>query len=221
MILALAGGECQPGGDDSGRIIMSSSPLQFTRARADNRSTMRTHGFRTHILLVLVGALGAVASLSRPWYGPQPAPSPDNSAAFDQVHGPLYDVLHGARRWVTDSSGTTGWDSLGISGSLLAGIGLIVALAALASILPAVQGIVRDPLRYGAFAMFALCLWRLVDTPGPNDRLELRSGALMAALGSLVAWISAQAVVNAPSRRRAPARTYTPPPPPAYEFDGR
>jgi hypothetical protein len=181
---------------------------------------MRTLGFRTHVLLVLVGAIGALAALGRPWYAPAPPPHPDNSTVFDDVHGPLYDVLQAAKRWITATGGTTGWDSLGVSGSLLAGLCLVVGLSAVGSLLPGLQGVVRDPLRYGAFAMFAICLWRLADSPGPNDALELRLGAFIAFGCSVMAWISAQGVANAPLRRRVAPPTYTPPPPPpTYEYE--
>jgi hypothetical protein len=180
---------------------------------------MRTLGFRTHVLMVIVGAIGAVAALGRPWYGPAPRPPADNSASFDEVHGPLYGVLQAARRWATATGGTTGWDALGVSGSLLAGLCLVVGLSAACSFVPALQGIVRDPLRYGGFAMFAICLWRLVDSPGPNDALELRSGAFIAFGCSVMVWIAAQGVANVPSRRRVVPPSYSPPPPPAYEYE--
>jgi hypothetical protein len=179
---------------------------------------MQTMGFHTRVVLVLAGALGALAALGRPWYAPAPPPPPDNSNSFD-VHGPLYGVLHAAKRWATADGGTTGWHALGVSGSLLAGICAIVAVSALCSLMPAIQGVVRDPLRYGGFAMFAICLWRLVDSPGRNEALELRSGAFLAFGCSLMVWISAQGVASAPSRRRVAPPRYTPPPPPAYEFD--
>src|SRR3954468_22061762 len=110
-------------------------------------ATMRTLGFRTHILLVLAGAAGVVASLGRPWYGPAPAPLPDNSDQFD-VHGPLQGLLDAMGRWVTEANGTTGWTALGTSGQVLAGLSLATALCALGCMLPAVQAVVSEPLRY-------------------------------------------------------------------------
>jgi hypothetical protein len=182
---------------------------------------MRTFGFHTRVTLVLAGALGVLVALGRPWYAPAPPPPPDNSNSFD-VHGPLYEVLHAAKRWATAAGGSTGWDSLGWSGQLFAGLCLIVAISAVGSLVPTLQGIVRDPLRYGSLALFAGCLWRLVDSPGPNDLLELRAGAFVAFFFATMAWVSAQGVANAPFRRRVATPTYVPPPPPpAYEFDSR
>jgi hypothetical protein len=57
--------------------------------------------------------------------------------------------------------------------------------------------------------------WRLIDPPGTD--LELRLGALMAFVCSLVIWVCAQGVANAPSRRRVAPPSYTPPPPPVFE----
>ena len=177
---------------------------------------MRTLGFRTHVLLAVAGVIGVVAALGRPWYAPAPRPAAESPETFD-VHGPLYDLLHGAQRWVTSADGTTGWDVLGPSGSLIAGLCLVVGLCAAASLAPAVQGAVRDPLRYGSFALLGLCVWRAIDSPGPNDQLELRSGALVALVCSGMAWVCAQGVANAPGRRKIAPPRYTPPPPPVYE----
>jgi hypothetical protein len=178
---------------------------------------MRTLGFRTHILLVVAGAVGVIASLGRPWYGPAPAPLPDNSNQFE-VHGPLQQVLDAMVRWVNSSNGTAGWDALGTSGELIAGLSLASALFALGCLLIPIQPIVSAPLRYVSFASFGVVVWRLVDSPGPNAALELRMGALVALVGSTMVWISAQGVANAPIRRRVvPPARYTPPPPPVYE----
>jgi hypothetical protein len=178
---------------------------------------MRTLGFRTHILLVLAGAIGIVASLGRPWYAKPPAPLSDNSERFD-VHGPLRGVVDAADRWISEAGGITGWDSLGTSGQVLAALSLLAALCAVGCIVPALQGLVGEPLRYVSFAVFALAVWRIVDTPGPNDALELRLGALIALASATMLWVSAQGVASAPSRRRvAPPRYTPPPPPPAYD----
>src|SRR4051794_37052015 len=174
-------------------------------------ATMRTLGFRTHILLVIAGAVAVVSSLNRPWYGPAPAPLPDNSTQFD-VHGPLQGLLDAMARWVTASNGTAGWDALGTSGEVIAGLGLASALCALGCLLPPIQAIVSVPLRYVSFATFGAVLWRVIDSPGPNSELELRMGALVGLIGATMVWISAQGVANAPMRRRVAPPRYTPPP---------
>ena len=177
---------------------------------------MRTLGFRTHVLLVVVGALGIVAALGRPWYAKAPPPPPDNADLFD-VHGPLRAVLDAMGRWVGDSAGTTGWDALGGSGQLLAAASLLAALCAVGCLVAPVQAVVAGPLRYVSFAAFGVAVWRVVDSPGPNDVLELRLGALVALVCSTMLWVSAQGVASAPRRGRVVPPRYTPPPPPVYE----
>src|SRR4051794_29833724 len=130
-------------------------------------ATMRTLGFRTHILLVLAGAAGVVASLGRPWYGPAPAPLPDNTDDFD-VHGPLQELLDAMRRWVTEAGGTTGWHALGASGAVIAGLSVAAALCALGCLLPPVQTLVNVPLRYLSFAAFGVTLWRRLRAPAAH-----------------------------------------------------
>jgi hypothetical protein len=170
---------------------------------------MRTLGFRTHVLLVLAGAIGVVASLGRPWYGRPPAHPADESA--------LYGLFDTVQRWVRDPGGTTGWEALGTSGQVLAALSLGAAACAMACLLPGVQAVVREPLRYGSFAAFGVAVWRLVDSPGPNAELELRLGAFIGLVSATMVWVSAQGVANAPLRRRAAPPRYTPPPPPLYE----
>jgi hypothetical protein len=162
---------------------------------------MRTLGFRTHILMVVAGAVGVVASLGRPWYGPAPAPLPDNTDQFD-VHGPLQGLLDAMVRWVTSSDGTSGWDALGTSGQIIAALALGAAVCSLACLLSPLQAIVSVPLRYLSFAAFGVTVWRVVDSPGPNAELELRLGALIGLIGAGMVWISAQGVASAPLRKR-------------------
>jgi hypothetical protein len=177
---------------------------------------MRTLGFRTHVLLVVAGAIGVLASLGRPWFGPAPPPLPDNSTTFD-VHGPLYGLLDAMGRWVSEPAGKTGWETLGTSGQVLAGVSLLAAVCAVGCFVPALQGLVAEPLRYVSFAAFGLTVWRVIDSPGPNEALELRLGALIALGSATMLWVSAQGVASAPSRRRVAPPRYTPPPPPVYE----
>jgi hypothetical protein len=174
---------------------------------------MRTLGFRTHVLLVLAGAVGVVASLGRPWYGGQPVPAADDSSAFD-VHGPLRAALDALQRWGGDPGGTTGWESLGPWAAGLAAVGVAAAACGLGSLAPALQVAVREPLRYLSFAAVAIVAWRLFDPPGPNAALEPRLGALVGAVSALMLWVCAQGVANAPAQRRVERTSYSPPPPP-------
>jgi hypothetical protein len=182
---------------------------------------MRTLGFRTHVLLALAGAAGLLHSLGRPWYGAAPPPPPDKPASIGDLNGPLSSLWDGIQRWVTDPGGRTGWDALahwGLAAGVMAGL---AAAGALACLVPVLQPIGRDLLRYGAIAAFGIVAWRLFDPPGPNDVLELRRGALSAAVCALVLLTCGLGVANAPLRKRVPVRKYSaPPPPPAYGSAG-
>src|SRR4051812_44293250 len=172
-------------------------------------ATMRTLGFRTHILLVLAGAAGVVASLGRPWYGPAPAPLPDNTDDFD-VHGPLQELLDAMRRWVTEAGGTTGWHALGASGAVIAGLSVAAALCALGCLLPPVQTLVNVPLRYLSFAAFGVTLWRGRPPPGAPPGLGPCPGGPPAPGGAAGGGGSAPSGGRPPVRRRPTPRLAPP-----------
>jgi hypothetical protein len=178
---------------------------------------MRTIGFRTRVVLVLVGAVGILTALSRPWYAAAPPPA-STEIGVGEVSGPLESLYSGLQRWVTEADGTTGWAALGSSGTLLGFLSVATAFAALMTAAPALQGVGRELLRYGAFAVAAIAVWRLVDPPGANDMLELRFGAFLGASCAVMLVTSAMGLANAPLRRRiAPARFVAPPPPEPFE----
>jgi hypothetical protein len=178
---------------------------------------MRTHGFRTHILLVVTGAVAVLAGLSRVWYARAPLPRVGD-VAIGEVNGPLNGFFEALKRWVIDSGGRTGYQALDTAGQVLAVLSLVCAVASLLSLVPGVQRVVAVPLRYGGLAVIGIVVWRLVDPPGPNATWELRHGALISLGGALVLGICAQTVASAPSRKRVVTPKYVPPPPPpAYE----
>jgi hypothetical protein len=182
---------------------------------------MRTLGFRTHVLLAVAAAAGVIAALARPWYAAAP-PAEIAADGVGSIQGPVDSLASGMERWISQSTGTTGWDALGTWGTVIAALAGVTALAALGCLVPALQGVARDVLRYGALACAAVVVWKLVDTPGPNAELELRFGAFVAAAAALVAFSSGSAVASTPLRHRqtAPAGYTPPPPPPRYEAAG-
>lgn len=171
--------------------------------------TMRTLGFRTHVLMALAAAAGLVATLGRPWYAPAPAALAPNEkpVGLDRIAAWADD----AERWVTDPAGTTGWTSLDHVGVALAAMAGIAALGALLCLIPAVQLLGRDLLRYGALVAAGLVAWKLIDTPGPNAVMELRNGAIAAAGCAIVLFTCAMSVAADPVRRKvAPPRYGSP-----------
>jgi len=167
---------------------------------------MRTLGFRTHSLVTIAAAVGVIAALAEPWYGFAPRVVPDAAGSIGTISGPVDGLAAGMQRWITDNGGTSGWESLGTWGSVLAGLALLTALGALGCLIPAIQGVAREALRYAGLGMFGVALWKLIDTPGPNQLMEPRFGAFVAVFAALIAVTSGSAVANAPLRRRsAPA----------------
>jgi hypothetical protein len=175
---------------------------------------MRTLGFRTHVLLAVAAAAGVVAALGRPWYASAPQATADGDLAIGSLHGPANGLTAAIERWVSESTGTTGWDALGPWGSVLAALAALTAVSALGCLVPAFQGVAREGLRYGGLACVGIAVWKLVDTPGPNAELEPRYGAFVAAAAALLAFSSGSAVAAKPLRRPRPVSTYTPPPAP-------
>jgi hypothetical protein len=167
---------------------------------------MRTLGFRTHALLAAAAAVGLIAALGEPWYANAPRAAQADPTSIGSLHGPVEGLSAGVSRWVTETSGTSGWDALGVWGSVLAGLAALTALGALGCLIPAIQGVAREALRYAALATFGIAVWKLIDTPGPNAVMEPRFGAFVAAIAALIAVTSGSAVAAAPLQgRRATA----------------
>jgi hypothetical protein len=163
---------------------------------------MRTLGFRTHALLTIAAAVGVIAALGEPWYAQAPKAAVADPNAIGQFNGPVEGLTAGISRWVTETSGMSGWDALGTWGSVLAGLAALTAAGALGCLVPATQGVAREALRYGGLAAFGITLWKLIDTPGPNAAMEPRFGAFVATIAALIAVTSGGAVAAAPLQRR-------------------
>jgi len=156
---------------------------------------MRTLAFRSHVLLALAAAAGVVAALARPWYAPT-KPVTDTGDL-----GPLSTLSETIRRWLADTAGTTGWDALGRWGTALAALAAVTAIGACGCLVPGLQGVAREALRYGSLGCLAIAAWKLFDSPGPNTALEPRYGVFVAALAAAVAVVAGSAVAAAPLRR--------------------
>jgi hypothetical protein len=166
---------------------------------------MRTLGLRTHALLAAVASVGVIVALGQPWYAPTPR-IPEGEKEIGSIHGPVNGLAEGITRWISETAGTTGWTALGVWGPVLAGLAALTAVGALGCLVPALQGVAREVLRYGALAAFGVALWKLIDTPGPNAAMEPRLGAFVAVGAALIAVSSGSAVAGAPLKRRsAPA----------------
>lgn len=158
---------------------------------------MRTLGFRTHVLVALAAAAAVIAALARPWYAPA-----TTAQAAGNVDGTLYTIPDTVSRWIGDTAGTTGWDALGPWGTALAAFAAVTALGAFGCLVPALQGVAREALRYASLACLAIAAWKLFDSPGPNAALEPRYGVFVAAVAAAIAVTSGAAVAAAPLRSR-------------------
>jgi hypothetical protein len=171
-------------------------------------ATMRTVGFRTHVVLTLLACAGVALALGMPWYGTAQPDAPDVTGSIEHAVAVL-------GRVVGDAGGATGRDALGTWAHALTGLTAFTALMTLLCLTEALQGVAREGLRLGAFATLAVVAWKLLDHPGE----ELRHGALVAAAAALVLTASALSVASAPVRRPKAPRfghpgVYVPPPPP-------
>jgi hypothetical protein len=173
---------------------------------------MRTLGFRTHALLAFAAAVGVIAALGRPWYAPAPAPVDDELKSIGDLQGPIDRLGDAVGRLASESTGTTGWDALGTWATVLAVLASLAGLGALGCLVPSLQGVAREALRYGGLACLGVAIWKLIDSPGPNEALELRYGAFVAAAAALIMVTSGSPVAGAPmQRRRAAPAPYAPP----------
>ncbi len=159
---------------------------------------MRTLGFRTHVLLALASAAGVIAALGRPWYATAPE-SLESTYPGSGLTGSL-------ERLISVPNGTTGWDALGTWGTVLAAVAAATAAGAVCCLVPAVQGVARELLRYGGLVCFAIVAWKLLDHPAEGT--ELRMGAVLAAVAALITCTSGSAVAAAPLRRRSAHAAY-------------
>jgi hypothetical protein len=170
---------------------------------------MRTIGFRSNILFAIAAAFGVVAALGRPWYGPS---VPASDAEMEDLFG-------GIGRSLTEPGGTDGWTALGTADQLLCGLAVTtVALLAL-TLIPALQRHTQPLARWCALATVGVVLVKLVAGPDTAAMSEPRNGIFLALAASLVLLASTWTVAAAPSRKRVPPKSYTPPSAPAYEPD--
>jgi hypothetical protein len=166
---------------------------------------MRTIGFRTNILFAVAAAIGIIAALGKPWYGPS------NPASDAQMEDLFTDIA----RIVGESGGTPGWEALQTTDRLIAGLAVATVVLLALTLVPTLQRHMQPLARWAALATVGVVLYALVDGPGTAAMAEPRNGLLLALGASLVLLASAGTVADAPSRRRVAAKTYTPPPAPA------
>ena len=166
---------------------------------------MRTIGFRSNVLFAIAAAIGVIAALGRPWYAP---------AVKGDEYAQMESLLSGIGRAFTEPDGRTGWDSFAQADTVITGLAVATVVLLVLAMVPLVQRHVQALARWTSLATFGVVLVKLFDEPGRNAAVEPRYGLLVALLAAGVLVASAMTVAGAPSRRKRPARTYTPPPAP-------
>ena len=179
--------------------------------RADHHPHMRTIGFRSNILFAIAAAIGVIAALGQPWYGPSATPTDAR----------MEDLFAGIGRAFTESGGTTGWAALATADTLIACLAAGTVALLVLTLVPAIQAHVQMLARWTGLATFGVVVVKLIDEPGANGLSEPRHGIFIALGSAAVLVASAMTVAAAPSRRRAPVKAYTPPPTPTYEPESR
>ena len=179
---------------------------------------MRTIGFRSNILFAIAAAFGVVAALGQPWYGPVP-PVADKDHGVGQLPSQMEQFFSGIGRAFSESGGTSGWDALQTADGLIAGLACGTVLLLLLTFVPPLQMHVQALARWTSLATFGVVFVKLIDEPGANVLSEPRPGVFIALGAAAVLVASSMTVAAAPQRRRAPVKTYTPPPTPVYEPD--
>jgi hypothetical protein len=170
---------------------------------------MRMIGFRSNILFAIAAAIGVIAALGRPWYGPSATPTDAR----------MEDLFGGIGRAFTESGGTSGWAALQSADTLIAGLAAgTVALLVLAMVEP-LQVHVQVLARWSALATLGVIIVKLIDEPGANGLSEPRQGLFIALASAAVLVASSMTVADASPRRRAPVKTYKPPPTPTHGSD--
>jgi hypothetical protein len=184
---------------------------------ADHHGHMRTIGFRSNILFAIAAAVGVIASLGRPWYGPSPAAAKDQ--AVGELPNQMEDFFSGIGRAFSNSDGTTGWAALASADSLIVGLAVGTVVLLVLTLVPPLQVHVQALARWTSLATLGVIAVKLIDEPGDNVLHEPRQGILIALGAAAVLVASAMTVAAAPQRRRVPVKAYTPAPAPEYAPD--
>jgi hypothetical protein len=175
---------------------------------------MRTLGFRSNVLFVIAASIGLVASLGRPWYAPaHAATTVAGDPLVGEVQGPVEGFFSRLAREFTATDGTTGWHAFTTTDIVICGLVGLVALCALAVMVPALQVVAREVLRVAALALLGVVVVKIAHVPDDAGLAERRQGAWIALGVTGIAASSAFSVCAAPVRRHHGRSLYDTPAP--------
>lgn len=138
---------------------------------------MRTYTLGTKVVVALASAIGLLAIMQHPWYGPRPAVTPGTKVV---LAGPLESFAESLARWFGEPAGVSAWQSFGRADIALAGLALVAGTAAVACLEASVEQTARNVLQFSSLAICGLLAANFVDQPGPNAAVEPRYGVFVA-----------------------------------------
>ena len=187
---------------------MGSCTTQPRRSACRQRGQMRTLSPASKILLVVATALGVLVALGMPWYGPaggNTAISVNDLSRTGELQGPATGFFEGVGRWVT-AEGESAATTIGSFDSVLMALAGLAIVAALATLIPAIETFARSLLQLIAFAIVAVAVYKLIDQPGDDRLVEPRRGAWLVLVCGAMMFSAASGIAQA-KLRRAPARS--------------
>jgi hypothetical protein len=172
------------------------------------KASMRSLGFRTHVLYALASAAGLVLSLGRTWYAPAPA-APASDGTVGEMPDTISQFFAGLSRSVTQQGGAAGWQQLNTAATFLLALALILTVCALGTLVPRLQRGAASGAQLAALLALASVVLELVDQPGGRAAMEARLGGWIA-LASVVVGLGASMKLHSAPRRRNLAATAAP-----------
>jgi len=169
------------------------------------KPSMRSLGFRTHVLYALASAAGLILSLGRTWYAATPA-APASNGTVGEMPDTISRFFAGLARSVTQDGGAPGWDQLKTAGTFLVALALILAVCALGALVPKLQRAAASGAQLASLLALATVLLELVDQPGGRAATEARLGGWIALASVVVGLTASMQLTSAPRRRRAAAK---------------
>src|SRR3954453_9947160 len=173
------------------------------------KSSMRSLGFRTHVLYALASAAGLILSLGRTWYAATPA-APAANGTVGEMPDTISRFFAGLGRSVTQDGGAPGWDQLNTAGMFLVALALILAVCALGALVPRLQRAAASGAQLASLLALATVLLELVDQPGGRAATEARVGGWIALASVVVGLTASMQLTSAPRRRRGAAKGVPP-----------
>src|SRR4051812_674515 len=95
------------------------------------KPSMRSLGFRTHVLYALASCAGLVLSLGRTWYAPAPAAPAASNGTVGEMPDTISQFFAGLSRSITQTGGSSGWQQLDTAATFLLALAAILAVCAL------------------------------------------------------------------------------------------